>query len=130
MAPVVSSAAVITQEAHRVVLGEMLRVVLDELLGALPQRWDGLLVLEKTKDEAVLLALLGHETERIVVNVAEELDGGLNAPVVLVVEHQFLLEEEARLEATHVTVALRVTVDDLPRAHILAHLLGLLLVDP
>lgn len=130
MALIVGITAIITQEAHGIILGNMLRVVLHELLGAIPKGGDGVDVLIQTENEAVLLTTFLHDTEGIVVNIAVELDGGLNAPVVLVVHHEGVAEEEAGLEAAHVTVANGVTVDNLPLLHVLAHLLGFFLVNP
>lgn len=130
MAVVVVFTTVVTQELHRVVGRNVLGVVLHELLGALPQRRNGSWVLVQTENEAVLLALLGHQTEGVVVDVAVELDGGLHSPVVFVVHHQRLAEEEARLEAAHVAVGNRITVDDLALTHVFANLFGLVLVDP
>jgi len=71
-----------------------------------------------------------HDSERIVVNVAIQLNGRLDAPVVFVVHHERLSEEESGFETTHVTIADRVTVDDLALSHVLAHLLGLVLINP
>lgn len=130
MALVVVLAAIITEEAHGVTLGDMLGVVLHELLGAGPEGRNGIDVLVEGENETVLLVVLVHDAERIVVNIAEELDGGLNTPVVFVVHHELLSEEETGLESAHVTVADRVTVDDLALMHILANLLSLLLVNP
>lgn len=130
MAAVVRLAAVVAEEAQRVVLGDVLGVVLDELLGALPERGDRVNVLVQAQHERVLLLVLGHEAEGVVVHVAEELDAGLDAPVVLVVEHERLVEEEARLEAAHVAVADGVAVDDFALLHVGAHALRLVLVDP
>ena len=107
----------------------MLRVVLDELLDAVPKSRDGLDIFVETEHEAVLLLILGHEAEGVVVDVAEELDARLDAPVPLVVHHQWLAEEEAGLEAAHVAVADGVAVDDLALGHVLADLLRLVLVD-
>lgn len=130
MAVVVVFTTVVTQELHRVVGCNVLGVVLDKLLGALPQSRNSSRVLVQTENEAVLFALLGHQTEGIVVDVAVELDGGLHSPVVFVVHHQRLAEEEARLEAAHVSVGNRVAVDDFALSHVLANLLGLVLVNP
>lgn len=63
-------------------------------------------------------------------DIAVKLDGGLNTPVVVVVEHQFLAEEESRLESTHVAVADGITVDNLALGHVLTDLLGLFLINP
>lgn len=130
MAVVVGVATVVTKELHRVVGGNVLGVVLHEFLGAFPQSRNGSRVLVQAENEAVLLALLGHQTEGVVVDVAVELDGGLDSPVVFVVHHQWLAEEETRLEAAHVAVGNRVTVDDFALSHVLANLFGLVLVNP
>lgn len=130
MALVVGLTTVVTEEGHGVVVGNVLGVVGHELLGALPEGRDGVNVLVKTENEAVFLALLGNDTEGVVVDITEELDGGLNAPVVLVVHHQRLAEEKSRLESAHVTVADGVSVDDLSLLHVLTNLLGLVLVNP
>lgn len=130
MAVVVILAAVVAQEAHGVVCSNVLGVVLHELLGAVPESLDGLGVLIQAKNKAVLLATLVHDAERIVVDIAIQLNGGLNTPVVFVVHHERLSEEETRFEAAHVTVTDGVTVDDFTLSHVLAHLLGLVLVNP
>ncbi len=130
MTLVVCLAAIVTKELEEVVGSKMLRVVLHKLLCAIPESGDGLTVLVETQDETVLLLLLDHDAEGVVVNIAEKLDGGLDTPVVFVVKHQWVAEEESRLKATHVTVAHRVAIDDLPGLHILTDLLGLVLVDP
>jgi hypothetical protein len=130
MALVVVLTTVITEETHRVVGRDMLGVVLHELLGASPEGRNGVDVLVKRENKTVLLVVLVHDTEGVVVDVAEELDGGLNTPVVFVVHHELLSEEETGLESAHVTVADGVTVDDLALMHILTDLAGLLLVNP
>jgi hypothetical protein len=130
MALVVVLTTVITEETHGIVGRDMLGVVLHELLGASPEGRNGVDVLVKRENKTVLLVVLVHDTEGVVVDVAEELDGGLNTPVVLVVHHEFLSEEEARLESAHVTVADRITIDNLSLVHILTDLAGLLLVNP
>lgn len=129
MAVVVGVATVVTQETHRVALDDVLGVILHELLRAVPEGGDGLDVFVEAEHEAVLLLILGHEAEGVVVDVAEELDARLDAPVPLVVHHQWLAEEEAGLEAAHVAVADGVAVDDLALGHVLADLLRLVLVD-
>lgn len=130
VAVVVGVAAVIGKEAHRVALDNVLRVILHPLLGALPQSGDSLDVLVQRKSETVLLLVVGHEFESVVVNVAEELNAGLNTPVPLVIEHQGVAEEEAGLVATHVSVTDRVSVDDFSGGHVGADLGGLVLVNP
>lgn len=130
MALVVGLSAVITQEVDRVSIDDVLGVVAHELLHAVPQGRDGVVVFVKTEHETVLLVVLLHEAEGVKGNIAVELDAGLHAPIVLVVHHQRVAEKEARLVTAHVSIALRVAVDDLLLAHVVAHLLRLVLVDP
>lgn len=130
MALVISLATVITEEAEGVVLCDMLRVLLHELLDAVPQRRDGLVILVQTQHEAVLLLVVPHELEGVEADVTVQVNAGLHAPVVVKLLHQWVAEKEARLVAAHVPVADRVTVDDLALAHVLSNLLGLVLVNP
>lgn len=129
VAVVVRDTTIVAKEAHRVPFSNVLRVVLHELLDTVPESGNRLHVFVQAEHEAVLLVILLHEAEGVVVDIAEQLDAGLDAPVVFVVHHQRLTEEKARLEAAHVAVADAVTVDDLALGHVLAHLLGLVLVD-
>lgn len=129
VALVVGLATIVTEEGHGVALGNVLRVVLHELGNAVPKSGDGLEILVKAEHEAVLLLVLVHVAEGVVVDVAVELDARLDTPVVVVVHHKGLAEKEAGLETAHVAVADAVTVDDLALSHVLANLLGLLLVD-
>lgn len=106
MALVVGLTAILTDKIHGVATRNVLRVALHELLRAIPKSGDGLKVFVQTDDEAVLLVVLLHEAEWIVADVTVELDAGLHAPVVLVVHHQWVAEEEARLVAAHMAIAL------------------------
>jgi hypothetical protein len=94
MALVVVLTAIVTEEAHGVTLSDVLGVVLHELLGAGPESRNGVNVLVEGENETVLLVVLVHDAEGIVVNVAEELDGGLDTPIIFVVHHELLSEEE------------------------------------
>jgi hypothetical protein len=130
MAVVVCLTAIVTEKLHRVVLDNVLREVLGKVLGSVPKRRDGLDVLVQAEGEAVLLLVVGHVLERVVFDVAKQLYARLHAPVPLVVEHQGMAEEEARFITAHVSVADRVTVDDLLLLHLLTDLGGLVLVNP
>lgn len=130
MTLVVCFSAIVTQEAHRVAFGNVLGASGHELLDAIPERGNGIKILVQAEHKAVLFVVLLHVSERVKGNVAEELDAGLHTPVVLIVEHQWMAEEEARLIAAHVAVALRISVDDLAFLHVLTHFLGLVLIDP
>lgn len=130
VALVVGLTAILTDKLHGIATGNVLGVGLQELLHAIPERGDGVDVLVQTDNKAVLLVVLLHEAERVVANITVELDAGLHAPVVFVVHHQRVAEEEARLVAAHVAIAFRITVDDLLATHLLSRLFGLILVDP
>ncbi len=130
MAVVVRFTVIIAEELHRVVLGNVLREVLCEVLGGVPERGNGLDVFVQTEGEAVFLLLLGHELESIVVDIAVELNTGLDTPVPLIVKHQWVAEKETGLVAAHVSVADGVAVDDLLFLHLLTDLGSLVLVNP
>ncbi len=108
----------------------MLREVLCEVLGRIPERGNGLDVFIQTERETVFLLLLGHELEGVVVDVAVQFDAGLDTPVPLIVKHQWVAEEEAGFVAAHVSVADGIAVDDLLLLHLLTHLGSLVLVNP
>lgn len=130
MAVVVGRAIVVTQKGHRVALDNVLGVVLGEILCRIPEGRDGLDVFVQAEGKAVLLLVIGHELESIVVDIAVQLDAGLDAPVPFVVEHQWVAEEEARLVAAHVPVADGITVDDFLLLHFITNSGSLLLVNP
>ena len=109
---------------------DVLRVILDELLDTVPKSWDGLDVLVQAEDEAVLLPVFLHESEWVVVDVAEQLNARLHTPVVFEVHHHRMTEEKAGFIPTHVPVTDRVAVDDLPLPHVFTNSLCLFLVDP
>lgn len=130
MALVKGLSSVVTQEFHGVPFGDVARIGTHEFLDAVPEGGDGVVVLVQTQHEAVHLVVFLHEAERVKGNVTQQLDAGLDTPIVLVVHHERVAEKEARLVAAHVPVAFRIPVDDLLLAHILAHLFSLLLVNP
>lgn len=109
---------------------DVLRMILCELLDAVPQCWNGFNVFVQAEDEAVLLLVVLHESEWVIVDVAEELDTWLHTPVVLKLVHHWMAEEEAGFVSTHVPVADGIAIDDLPLSHIFTDSLSLLLVDP
>ena len=84
----------------------------DELLGGVEQGGDGGLELEHGQHPAVDQAVLAHEGERVVGDVAPKLDVGLDAPVPVVFFQGLLVIEEARVETAHVAVRQRAAVDD------------------
>ena len=130
MAVVVGLATVIGKETHRVTTNNVLGKLLDVVLGAIPESGNGFDIFVERKGETVLLVVVGHELESVVLDVAEQLDAGLNTPVPLVLEHQGVAEEETGLVATHVSVGDGVSVDDLSGSHVGADLCSLVLVNP
>lgn len=129
MTPVVGLAIIIRDPLQGIVRGDVFRVLLHEFLDRIPQRGDGFDILVQTDHEAVLFAVVGHPLESVVLDVAEEFDAWLDAPVPLVLKHQRMLEKEARLIATHVSIADGVAVDDLTSTHVFTCFLSLRLVD-
>ncbi|KAH3681426.1 hypothetical protein WICPIJ_007583 [Wickerhamomyces pijperi] len=130
VAQVVRGTAVVGDEVHQTVLVQEPRVLLEELLGGLPQRWNGLDVLVEGNGEPVLLAVVLHELENIVVNVTVDSDVWLHSPVVVVVHHQLVSVEEPGLVAAHVSVRDGVPVDDLLLLHRFSRGSSLVQVDP
>jgi hypothetical protein len=130
VAVVVCFTTVVAEEFHRVVFDNVLGVVLGEVFGGVPKRGDSLNVFVQAESEAVLLFVFGHVFERVIVDVAVQLDARLNTPVPLVVEHQGVAEKEARLVAAHVPVADGVTIDDLLLPHLVTDPSGLVLINP
>src|SRR5699024_6208464 len=65
---VVGLSTIVAQKVHRVPRCDVFRVVTHELLHAIPQSRDSLIILVQTKREAVLLVVLLHEAERVVGN--------------------------------------------------------------
>ena len=129
MAVVIGISSIITQESHGVALDDMLWVSFHELLGAFPKSGDSLHILVQTQHETVLLLVIGHKLECIVVDIAEKLNAWLNTPIPFELLHQRMLEEEPRLKSAHMTVADRVSIDDLALSHIFTDLAGFVLID-
>ena len=127
---VVSIAISIGDKLHAVTFGDIFGVFLHEALDGVPKRRDSLDVFIQTQNEAVLFAVVCHEFEGVIVDVAEEFDAGLNTPVPLILKHQGMPEEKSRLITAHVTVADAVTINDLPLLHILTNTCRLVLVNP
>ena len=126
---IIAFTIIIAQKCHGVVFGNMFRVLLDERLDAIPKRRDCLNIFIQTQDKAILLLVVLHELERVVVNITEQFHTWLDTPVVLELVHEWMSEKEARLEATHVPVADRVTVNDLALRHVFADLACVVLVN-
>lgn len=107
----------------------MLGMLIHVFLRTVPERRNRLHVFVEAEHETILLLVICHVLERVVGDVAVQLNTWLNAPVPFIVLHNFLAEEEARLESTHMPIALRVSIDDLSMCHIFSDSGGLFLVD-
>ena len=57
--------------------------------------------------------MIGHVAENVIVDVAEELDLGLDAPVVFGVRERWVVVEHARVPAAHLVVGFEVGVLDI-----------------
>lgn len=86
------------------VLVDIVRVLGEELLRLGPQRRQRLGVVVQVDGEAVCLVIVLHVAEDIVVDVAEEVHLGLDAPVVTHVLEGRLLVEHAAVPAAHLMV--------------------------
>ena len=130
MALVIVLPTIVANKVDRVALGDMFGVVRHEPLHTIPQRRNGFRILVQAKHKTVLLVILMQHPERIKRQVAEEINAGLHTPVVLVVEHQRVAEEEPGLVAAHMSITLRTAVDDFLLVHLLASVPRFVLIDP
>lgn len=119
------------QEPVEVRLGvDELRVRVDEAHGAGPEAGEGAGVVEDVHGEAVLDVVVAGEAEDVVVDVAEEVHVGLDAPVKVVVEQPRVLVEEARVPAAHVPVGYHPSLADADGAEIFQRVHEAAFVDP
>lgn len=128
VAHVIIFAIVIADKSHQVVFGKVFGVLSHELLDAIPETRNGVLILVQRYNEAVFLFLGAHESEGVLRNVTEVLDVWLDSPVVIVVFQQVVAEEEAGFVATHMAVTDRAAVNH--TLHFLAGLGSLVLINP
>lgn len=75
-----------------------------ELLGLGPEGLDGLRSVVEVDSEAVGLVVVLHIPEHVVIDVAEELDLGLNTPVVTIVLQRRVFVEHAAVPTAHLVV--------------------------
>jgi hypothetical protein len=90
---------------HRIILVQMLRMGREEFYRLGPEGRDGFGTVVEVDVEAVGFVVVGHVVEDVVVDVAEELDFGFDAPVVLGGREGGVVVEEAAVPATHAVVA-------------------------
>lgn len=84
----------------------------EEALCFRPERGDGEGRVVQIYGEAVGLVAVGHVAKHVVVDVAEEVHVGLDAPVVVLVGEGGVMREEARIPAAHLMVGYLVGVLD------------------
>jgi hypothetical protein len=94
----------IDEPLHRVVGVQVLWVRGEELDGLGPERGDRFRRIVQVDVEAVGFVVVLHVAEDVVVDVAEELDLGLDAPVVEGVLEGGVVVEEAAVPAAHLVV--------------------------
>jgi hypothetical protein len=112
---IVRSPLSILQPVPRIVLVHILRMILDEFLRFRPKclhRFRGVVDVDV---EPIRLVVVLHPRENVVVDVAEEVDVGLDAPVVLVLGQRGVFAEHARVPAAHLVVGELVHVLDFVR---------------
>lgn len=107
---VVWSAVLVGQPFHGVVGMLVMAVCSQEFDSLGPQCCDGLGRVVEVDGKAVSLVAVLHEAEDVVVDVTEEVDFWLDAPVVLHVLESGVVVEQARVPAAHLVVAQHVRV--------------------
>lgn len=129
---VLLAALAVGEPVHGVVLVQVLRVVVagQELERLRPQRRHALRAVVQIDGEAVRLVVVLHPAEDVVVNVAEEVDVRLDAPVPAVVLEGRVLVEHAAIPAAHLVVGYLVGVLDVLLLQHLDRLMEEVHVDP
>lgn len=95
---------VIRDPFQHVALAQVRRVRGHELLGLRPKGLDGLRSVVEVDGKAVRFVVVLHIPKHVVIDVAEELDLGLNAPVVPITLQRRVLVEHAAVPTTHLVV--------------------------
>lgn len=105
LAVVVVTAVVLVQKPVEIRLGVYeFRVRVDEAHGPAPEARETARVVEDVHGEAVLDVVVAHEAEDVVVDVAEVVHVGLDAPVEVEFEEARVPVEETGVPAAHVSV--------------------------
>ncbi len=102
----------IRQPIPRILLMQILRMRRHEFFGFGPQGRDGLGRVIQVYGEAVGFVVVLHIAKDIVVDVAEEVDIGLDAPVVAGVEQGGVFVEHAAVPTAHLVVGIHFAVLD------------------
>lgn len=95
---------VIDNPLDSAVLVQIARVVGQEFGRLGPQGGQSVRIVVEVQGEAVRLVVVLHVAEDVVVDIAEEMDLGLDAPVVADVLERGMLVEHAAVPATHLMV--------------------------
>jgi hypothetical protein len=89
---------------HRIVVVKILGMVRKKLDGLRPQSRESLGVIVKVDCEAVSLVVVMHVTEHVVIDIAEEMNIGLDAPIVPGVCERRVLVEKSAVPPTHLVI--------------------------
>jgi len=95
---------IICDPLPHVVLTQVRRIRSQELAGLGPEGLDGLRGVVQVDGEAVCLVSVLHVAEYVVVDIAEELNVGLDAPIVTVLVECRVLVEHAAVPSAHLVV--------------------------
>lgn len=121
---------VISEPVHHVVVRNIRGVCGEEFLGLGPKRWNTLRSVEKVDGETVCNVVVGHVTENVVIHITEELDLGLDSPVVTVFGKSGVLVEQATVPAAHLVVGDLITILDVLLLQDLRRLFEEIPIDP
>jgi hypothetical protein len=94
----------ILQPLSRIVRVYIVRVISEELLRLWPQRRNTIRAIVDIDVETICLIVVLHPSEDVVVYIAEEVDVGLDAPVVLDILERRMLAEHTAIPSTHLVV--------------------------
>lgn len=130
MAHVVALSSITTDEVQAIIVHNMLRMIFNKLLRTIPERRHCLLILVHADHKAILPPLIAQNLERVIRDIAVILDIGFHAPIVIIIQHQRVSEEEPRLIAAHVSIALGASIDDFALLHVLSRRGSFLLINP
>lgn len=83
---------------------EVFRMLRDEFGCFGPQRRNRFWGVVKVDREAIGLIMIMHESEYIVIDIAEEVNFGFNSPVVLGVGQSWVFVKETAVPAAHLVV--------------------------
>ena len=94
----------IRQPLHRIIFMKYFRMPRHKLHGLGPKGSNRLRRIVKVDREAVGLVVVRHVAEDVVIDIAEEMDFGLDAPVELCVFECWVFVEETTIPAAHLVV--------------------------